>query len=1593
MSKKLLCITIALLCVFLAANAFADTPKKPASPFDDPEPLSSSSVRSPLSAPLGALGATINVPTDYATIQAAIDAAVTGDLIIVAAGTYDEAITIDNKVLTIQGAGAGNSFIAGSISVTQYIVNITNSAVVDLSGFTIDGTGKNIQYGVWATAGTDGSIHDNEIKNVSYPGAAGLAVRRQDSQIDVKDNDVYGFGRIGIYTRDDVILNTDGGVISGNTVTGLGGSDPARLSYGISVYSGNPTVDDNEISGCVSGSGVAAWASAGIDVWDGSTASLTNNNIHDSDYGIISCDASPTISGNTFTDISANDVRLDFIVKGNPDPDPYAYYDTIQEAIDAIPSTTYPCIVFVGVYGGGGTYAEALNVNKSCEIWGDSRATVTVNTVGHAYNSSGVYVTADNVGIGMLTVVGSNTSSTPRYGVKFGEVDGCWLYDVGVRNFYRTGVDVLGATNLQIYDVESKDNGGNGLQTTDARDVTFENVTTSGNAWGGVGIFTYGQYTPIGTSGIVFTGTNSFGETAADVGSIYLEMGNYATPLSPYPITYSTDIGDGADVTVQLSDVTHTLHGISDDSNYNYVRFYATLGDAQTAAAGAVSHILGGRYIMELAGTNLYVPAYLGGVAEAVAAASSGDVVHVDAGTFTTSAQVVVDKNLSMIGAGSGSTTINTSFSTSNGGDGRAWFLVQDGYDFDLSGMTLDGAGQLVYQAIRNKGEGSANDVVFTNIKYNPSGPDYAGIAIAAFGTGPFDVTGCAFSEIGRVGVLYYGPGVSGSSFTGNTYTGKGTGDWLDYTLDISAGAVVTVDDCAISGCRGVASVDGSTSAAIMVTTYFGAGTEATITNCTLTDNTAGIEVGYDASDASTVVAHQNDIHGNDTGVSSTNPTVDATGNWWGVQSGPYHPTLNPGGTGNPVSDHVLFEPWIGEFEVTVAPAATLTNCSTPQTVTFHIEQTAPLDEVRGYELKFQIDPAVVTVATPNTDVVEGSFLSSVDGTSFYVLDNGGGLYTVSCAILGGSVGGIAPGDLFSVVLTPVAEGTSAITVTSIKVRDLANAPLAASGTGGSIRVDCSYPTMDAIVEAENGWYNTAPVFSIFGFDDDLNLDRAEYKIDGGSWIEIFGDIDAASWDSPDWALPGFAGLSEGSHTVYFRVKDDAGNWNGEGTPQPNLYSWQFNKDTTPPEPPTNLVALPGHNKVHLTWTNPPSDPNIAGIEVRRTAWGDYPEYGTPGPSAPPYPDNPTQGIALVPGPAYDDASMTGRDIYYYAVVTKDIAGNYSASSIDRSTSYWLGDMNDYYAGPPEVLQWDGLVDVNDLVKFSNTFGRVDGQAGYKNDCDFGPTDDWSRLGVPVPDNKIDFEDLMIFSMNWGIVTPLGIGPVLASEKLSEELGDLVAFEIVPSGENVVSIVLTNRAATLKGVHLIAEISDGEIVKVERGSLFGSVSQLFFGTLPSTTRDADICVSALGVEVPLTASGEVARLVLKPSGATAATVRIKALDLRNLDNEKYEVVVTEEVETPFAPNATALMQNFPNPFNPSTTLTFDVAKAGNVTIQVYDVSGRLVATLLNAYKEIGRHRVEWNGRNANGSLVPSGIYFYRMKAAGYDATKKMILVR
>jgi len=95
-----------------------------------------------------------------------------------------------------------------------------------------------------------------------------------------------------------------------------------------------------------------------------------------------------------------------------------------------------------------------------------------------------------------------------------------------------------------------------------------------------------------------------------------------------------------------------------------------------------------------------------------------------------------------------------------------------------------------------------------------------------------------------------------------------------------------------------------------------------------------------------------------------------------------------------------------------------------------------------------------------------------------------------------------------------------------------------------------------------------------------------------------------------------------------------------------------------------------------------------------------------------------------------------------------------------------------------------------------------------------------------------------------------------------------------------------------------------------------------------------------------------------------------------------------------APNGFALHQNVPNPFNPMTTIRYDVPPGGAVvTIAVYDASGRFVTTLVADAQSAGPKTVEWDGRDERGTSVSSGVYFCRMSAGGFEQTMKMVLLR
>jgi flagellar hook assembly protein FlgD len=93
------------------------------------------------------------------------------------------------------------------------------------------------------------------------------------------------------------------------------------------------------------------------------------------------------------------------------------------------------------------------------------------------------------------------------------------------------------------------------------------------------------------------------------------------------------------------------------------------------------------------------------------------------------------------------------------------------------------------------------------------------------------------------------------------------------------------------------------------------------------------------------------------------------------------------------------------------------------------------------------------------------------------------------------------------------------------------------------------------------------------------------------------------------------------------------------------------------------------------------------------------------------------------------------------------------------------------------------------------------------------------------------------------------------------------------------------------------------------------------------------------------------------------------------------------------PSEFALHDNYPNPFNPVTTINYDLPKDAYVNLIIYDIMGREVANLAGKEMSAGYQTMKWNARNNAGALVSAGIYFYQIQTRDFVKTKKMVLLK
>jgi len=157
----------------------------------------------------------------------------------------------------------------------------------------------------------------------------------------------------------------------------------------------------------------------------------------------------------------------------------------------------------------------------------------------------------------------------------------------------------------------------------------------------------------------------------------------------------------------------------------------------------------------------------------------------------------------------------------------------------------------------------------------------------------------------------------------------------------------------------------------------------------------------------------------------------------------------------------------------------------------------------------------------------------------------------------------------------------------------------------------------------------------------------------------------------------------------------------------------------------------------------------------------------------------------------------------------------------------------------------------------------------------------------------------------------------------------------------------------------------------------GTVDAAIFGV-----RDRGIC----GV-------GTLATVTFKVVGAGEPGIALGQITARDSENQPVEI--SGELAQPaiVVPIHTELYANTPNPFNPSTVLSFSLSHQGNVQLKIYSVQGRLVATLVDGELAAGPHSVTWQGRDDAGRLVSSGAYIARLEAPDATQSRRITLMK
>jgi hypothetical protein len=417
-----------------------------------------------------------------------------------------------------------------------------------------------------------------------------------------------------------------------------------------------------------------------------------------------------------------------------------------------------------------------------------------------------------------------------------------------------------------------------------------------------------------------------------------------------------------------------------------------------------------------------------------------------------------------------------------------------------------------------------------------------------------------------------------------------------------------------------------------------------------------------------------------------------------------------------------------------------------------------------------------------------------------------------------------------------------------------------------------------------------------------------------------------------------------------------------------------------------------GTTGIQVTWSGgSPAD-------VYRAPYGSYPLYDHAGPVTPPDP-------ALAPGPPWtlvSNGASSGlvdhpgvRGFWLYVVISHDACGlSVHSNETSGALDYHLGDVTDGVT----VGQGDNQVAPVDLSLLGANYGIADPVLAARGVqyLDVGPTTDASPLSRPTPDGVLDFEDLMIFSSNVGLVSappranPARVVPVAAHATDPERFWLVAPTDAAPGADAVVELHLSG-AGRMQGfsAHLAWNASVVEPDGWSSGGLIEGLGGIVLSSRPGTLDAARLGLAGGG----MSGEGIVATARFRVLRAGDPGFRLQSVDARDAANHKLDSQALTLSQQPALPAETALLAPQPNPARGSALLAFTLATPATVELSVFSVDGRRVRSLMSGPEPAGVYRLTWDGRDETRHPAAAGVYFLQLSAGGRRFTRSLVMLR